>query len=359
MGGRNSKGETTCCGGGGAPATKVALEPAVKVVVTAAGSDVAYSLFPMIARGDMFGPDTPVIIHGLDLDLSAVREKMKAVKMELEDSNFALLQDFQVFTDEQKAFADTDYCVLLTAFPRKEGMQLQDLLEKNKTIFKSMGNVIDAYAKKTVKVLIAGQPSYTNCLLCSGYVANVPKKNFIALSRLDHNRAVGQIAMKAGVSARDVRNMIVWSGGAENLYPDTQKCTVQGKSAEDALKAKGEPRFIKDDLKNVLMQRGDAVVKARKAPSSFSTARAITQQIHDLHCGTPPGEFVSMGVITDGSAYGLPAGLVFSLPVMCKGKGEYEVVKSLKLDVTLEQWLRKTEKLISQEKALIDVIVKT
>lgn len=219
-----------------------------------------------------------------------------------------------------------------------------------------MGNAIDAHAKKTVRVLVSGLPAYTNCLLCAEYVPSVPKENFTALARLDHNRAVGQVAKKAGVPTSDVKNMIVWSGGADMLYTDASSCTIKGKKAEDALKSKDEPRFIKDDLKDVVLQRGDIVVKARKAPSSFSTARAITQQIHDLHCGTATGEFVSMGVITDGSTYGLPAGLVMSLPVKCKGKGEYEVVKSLKLEVPLEQWLRKTEKVISQEKEMIDRI---
>ncbi|XP_078505560.1 malate dehydrogenase, cytoplasmic [Lissotriton helveticus] len=291
----------------------------MRVLVTGAAGQIVYSLLQSIAKGDVFGKEQPITL--LLLDITPMMTAMEGVVMELEDSAFPLLREVIATDKEEVAFKDLDVAVLVGSMPRREGMERKDLLKANVKIFKSQGAALDKYSKKTVKVLVVGNPANTNCLTAAKSAPSIPKENFSCLTRLDHNRAKAQISLKLKVQCDDVKNVIIWGNHSSTQYPDAThaKVKVQGKEV-GVYEAIKDDAYLKGDFISTVQQRGAAVIKARKLSSAMSAAKAICDHLHDIWFGTREGEFVSMGVISDGNSYGIPEDLVYSFPVTIKNK---------------------------------------
>jgi len=327
----------------------VQAQQPLRVAITGVAGQIGYALLPMIANGDMFG-DREVIIQGVDLNIEAVKANMKGIQMELEDGFYPKLKQVKFETDPNLGFKDADVAILLGAFPRKQGMERKELMEKNISIFKTMGTAIEQTASKDIKVLVVGNPANTNCLICSKYAPSIPKKNFSALTRLDHNRAKGQIALKAGVQLNDVKDVMIWGNHSSTQYPDTTHATVGGKSVDQII----SKSWLQKDFVSMIQTRGAAIINARKASSALSAARAITDHMHDWVCGTKvKGELVSMAVFTDGTeGYNIEKGIMYSFPVTCSGNGTYEVKKNLPIDGYSQQKMKETEAELVEEREL-------
>lgn len=320
-------------------------KPAITVTVTGAAGQIGYSLLPMIASGRVFGDDQPVKL--MLLDIPVAEKSLGGSLMELEDGYFPLLESAKGFTgDAAEAFVGCDYAILLGAFPRKQGMERKDLMEKNVAIFRDMGQALQKSASPDTKVLIVGNPANTNCRMCAEYAPKIPKQNFFAMTRLDHNRVIGQVALKAGVSHADVRNVIIWGNHSSTQFPDVSNGTVQGKPIEQVL---GADTF-KGDFIKMIQTRGAAVIAARGASSALSAARAAADHVKSLFQGTAPGEFVSMGVWSEGGKYGITDGLYYSVPCRCLGNGKYEVVGDLPMNDFSKQMMKTTETELLEER---------
>lgn len=331
----------------------------IRVAITGVAGQIGYALLPMIANGDMFGPDQEVIIQGVDLNIEAVRENLKGIQMELDDGSYGLLKQVIFTTDPNVAFRDADVAILLGAFPRKQGMERKDLMEKNISIFKTMGTAIEKNASKNIKVLVVGNPANTNCLVCSEFAPSIPKQNFTALTRLDHNRARGQIALRAGVQLPDVKGVMIWGNHSSTQYPDVNHGTIQGKSIASVLAA--DAGWLKNEFIEMIQKRGAAIINARKASSALSAARAITNHVHDWIVGTDSaGEIVSMAVYTNGAdGYGIDKGLIYSFPCVCRGGGSFDIVKNLPIDDLSREKMKVTERELIEERELAFQITKS
>ncbi|XP_036402512.1 malate dehydrogenase 1Ab, NAD (soluble) [Megalops cyprinoides] len=302
----------------------------IRVLVTGAAGQIAYSLLYSIAKGDVFGKDQPLIL--VLLDIPPMLPVLEGVVMELQDCALPLLREVIPTDQEEVGFKDLDAAILVGSMPRKEGMERKDLLKANVAIFKSQGAALEKYAKKTVKVLVVGNPANTNCLIAAKSAPSIPKENFSCLTRLDHNRARSQVAMRVGVPADSVKNVIIWGNHSSTQYPDIHhaKVNVQGKemAAFDAVK---DDCWIKGDFISTVQQRGAAVIKARKLSSAMSAAKAICDHMRDIWFGTPEGEYISMGVYSNGNSYGVPDDLIYSFPVMIKDKS-WKIVEGLEIN---------------------------
>ena len=228
-------------------------------------------------------------------------------------------------TDVNEAFTDIDYCIMLGAFPRKQGMERKDLLKMNAGIFKTQGAALNTLAKKTVKIVVVGNPANTNALLAKSAAPDLPAEAFSALTRLDHNRAKGQVALKCGVSVDKVKNTIIWGNHSSTQYPDVNHATVDGKPVRATV---GDDAYLNGEFVTCIQKRGAAIINARKLSSALSAAAAIRDHMRDWVLGTPEGEFVSMGVWSTGKGYGIPEGLIYSYPVTCSN-GTYKVVEGV------------------------------
>jgi len=319
------------------------MEPKI-VVITGAAGQIGYSLTPLVAKGLMLGPNHPVILHLLEIPEAL--PALHAIAMELEDCAYPLLRGVVCTADPHVAFKDADYVLFVGAFPRKEGMERKDLIGKNAEIFSSQGKILDHVAKKTVKVVVVGNPANTNCLITLKHAPSIPKENFTCLTRLDHNRAIGQLALKAGKSAGDVKRPIIWGNHSSTQYADARFATIDGKPATEVL----DKAWLEDEFITTIQQRGAAVIKARKASSAFSAANAIIDHMHDWVLGTAEGQWVSMGIPTDGS-YGILDELVFSFPVTVKD-GKISVVKDLEVNDFAKAKLEITKKELLEEKTM-------
>ncbi|KAF5896634.1 malate dehydrogenase, cytoplasmic-like [Clarias magur] len=302
----------------------------LRVLVTGAAGQIAYSLLFGIAKGDVFGKDQPISL--VLLDITPMLPALGGVVMELQDCALPLLKEVIPTDKEEVAFKDLDAAILVGSMPRKEGMERKDLLKANVAIFKSQGAALDKYAKKTVKVLVVGNPANTNCLIAAKSAPSIPKENFSCLTRLDHNRAMAQVAIRCGVPANSVKNVIIWGNHSSTQYPDAHhgKVNVGGKevTAYDAVK---DDNWLNGDFISTVQQRGAAVIKARKLSSAMSAAKAICDHMRDLWSGTAEGEFVSMGVYSTGNSYGVPDDLIYSFPVTIKGKS-WKIAEGLSID---------------------------
>ncbi|XP_045170875.2 malate dehydrogenase, cytoplasmic-like [Mercenaria mercenaria] len=291
----------------------------IKVVVTGAAGQIGYALVGSVVKGEVFGADQPVIL--VLLDIEPMMGVLEGVVMELKDCAFPLVKEYIPTADYEKAFKDADACMLVGAMPRKEGMERKDLLAANVKIFKGQGEMIDKVAKKTVKIVVVGNPANTNALICSKYAPSIPKQNFSALTRLDQSRAKAQIADRVGVSVGDVSNAIIWGNHSSTQYPDMRHATVNlnGKkmSVPEAVK---DDNWLKNEFIKIVQSRGAAVIKARKLSSAMSAAKATCDHMRDWWMGTQSGEWTSMAVISDGNKYGIPDGLMYSFPVEIKDK---------------------------------------
>lgn len=297
-----------------------------KVLITGAAGQIAYSLAFLVARGEMLGPNVPIILHLLDIPIMS--EALKGIVMELQDCAFPTLKGIVATVNVEEAFTDISYALLVGAFPRKEGMERKDLLKANAAIFKEQGVALDKFARKDVKVVVVGNPANTNALIAMTLAPSIPKQNFSALTRLDHNRAKAQVALRANVPVQEVKNVVIWGNHSSTQYPDVSHGLV---GETPVRKAINDDAWLNGDFIKCVQQRGAEVIKARKLSSAASAAKAIVDHMHDWILGTPEGHYVSMAVYTNGSTYGIQEGLIYSFPVTCKN-GEYKIVEGLSVD---------------------------
>jgi malate dehydrogenase len=297
----------------------------VKVTVTGAAGQIGYALLPRIASGGMLGPDTRVELRLLEIPqaMSAVA----GVVMELEDSAFPLLEGVEITDDPNVAFDGANIALLVGARPRGKGMERSDLLEANGGIFKPQGEAINAHAADDVKVLVVGNPANTNCLIAMSHAPDVPRERFTAMMRLDHNRAKAQLAKKADAHVRDVTCMTVWGNHSATQYPDITHALVGGRPAPELVT---EREWIEKDFIPTVQKRGAAIIEARGASSAKSAASAAVDHVHDWVQGTPEGDWVSMGIPSDGT-YDVEEGLISGFPCRC-ANGEWSIVPDLEID---------------------------
>ena len=294
----------------------------VRVAVTGAAGQIGYSLLFRIASGAMLGPDTKVILQLLEV--TPALGALGGVKMELDDCAFPNLVDVVTTDDANVAFGDADVALLVGAMPRKDGMERSDLLSANGGIFKPQGKAISDNAKKDIKVLVVGNPANTNALIAMHNAPNIDPKQFTAMTRLDHNRAISQLAMKVGKPISSVRKMTVWGNHSTTQYPDLSHCEVDGRNALDLV---NDQQWIEETYIPTVAKRGAAVIKARGSSSAASAANAAIDHVRSWVLGTPQGDWVSMSVPSDGS-YGVPEGIISSFPCTC-ANGKYSIVQGL------------------------------
>lgn len=300
------------------------MKAPVRVAITGAAGQIGYALLFRIASGEMLGKDQPVILQLLDLPQA--QAAVKGVMMELEDGAFPLLAGMIASDDPNVAFKDADYAILVGARPRSKGMERKDLLEANGAIFTVQGKALNDHASRNVKVLVVGNPANTNAYIAMKSAPDLPAKNFTAMLRLDHNRALSQLATKTGKDVAAIENMAVWGNHSPTMYADYRFATIGGESVK---------QMINDDVWNsdvflpTVGKRGAAIIEARGLSSAASAANAAIDHIHDWALGTN-GKWVTMGIPSDGS-YGIPEGVMFGYPVTC-ANGEYTIVQGLEID---------------------------
>jgi malate dehydrogenase len=300
------------------------LSSPVKVTVTGAAGQIGYAILYRIAAGEMLGTDTPV-----HLDLLEIPDAVKAAEgtaMELDDCAFPLLAGIDIHDDPKPAFEGCNIALLVGARPRGPGMERSDLLEANGAIFKPQGEAINAGAADDVKVLVVGNPANTNCLIAMSNAPDVPNERFTAMVRLDHNRAIAQLAKRTGAAVSEITNMTIWGNHSTTQYPDLVNAKVKGKSAWDVV---DDQSWIADDFIPTVAKRGAAIIDARGASSAASAANAAIDHVHDWVLGTPEGDWASMGVPADGS-YDIAEGVISGYPCSCSG-GEWSIVEGLEV----------------------------
>jgi malate dehydrogenase len=297
----------------------------VRVAVSGAAGQIGYSLVFRIASGAMLGPDQPVILQLLEIP--PAMGALDGVAMELDDCAFPLLAGLELSDDPDTAFGAANVALLVGSRPRTKGMERQDLLEANGAIFTGQGHSLNDHAADDLRVLVVGNPANTNCLIAMNSAPDVPGERFTAMMRLDHNRALTQVAQKLGTSINDVSRMTIWGNHSATQYPDLVHCEVPGGTAAEMI---GDQAWLEGDFIPTVQQRGAAIIEARGASSAASAANAAIDHVHDWVAGTPDGDWVSMGVPSDGS-YGVPEGLLCGFPVTC-ADGNYEIVQGLEID---------------------------
>lgn len=319
----------------------------IRVLITGAAGQIAYSLLYQIGKGDVFGHDQPLYLHLLDIP--QMMGVLEGVVMELNDCALPLVKGVVRTADVAEAFKDIDAAFLVGAMPRKEGMERKDLLAANVKIFKVQGEALDKHAKKDVKVLVVGNPANTNALICSKYAPSIPQQNFSAMTRLDQNRAQAQIAAKLGVGIENVKNVYIWGNHSSTQYPDARHASVKQNGKEGKVAdAIGDQTWLQDTFVSTVQKRGAAVIAARKMSSAMSAAKAACDHMRDWWLGTPEGTYVSMGVLSDGS-YGSPAGVIFSFPVSIKNK-QWTILQGLPIDAYSKSKLEQTGEELVEER---------
>jgi len=300
------------------------MKSPVRVTVTGAAGQIGYALLFRIASGSMLGQDQPVILQLLDI--TPAMEALNGVKMELDDCAFPLLSGVICTDDPEVAFKDCDYALLVGARPRGPGMERKDLLEANAAIFGVQGKAINAVASRNIKVLVVGNPANTNALITQRNAPDIDPRQFTAMTRLDHNRAVTQLAQQTGTTVNDIRQMIIWGNHSATQYPDVHHALVKGDAAVSLI----DMDWYQTEFIPTVQQRGAAIIAARGASSAASAANAAVDHMRSWALGTPADDWVSMGVIADGS-YDIEPGLIYSFPCRCQN-GQWEIVQGL--DVT-------------------------
>ena len=316
-----------------------------RVAVTGAAGQIGYSLLFRIANGDMLGKDQPVILQLLEIDNEKAQKALKGVMMELEDCAFPLLAGMTAHSDPMTAFKDADVALLVGARPRGPGMERKDLLEANAQIFTVQGKALDAVASRDVKVLVGGNPANTNAHIAMKSAPNLPAKNFTAMLRLDHNRALSQVASKTGKAVGDIEKMVVWGNHSPTMYADYRFATVAGQSVKDLI---NDDEWNRNTFLPTVGKRGAAIIDARGASSAASAANAAIDHVRDWVLGTN-GKWTTMGVPSDGS-YGIPEGIVFGFPVTTEN-GEYKIVQGLDIDAFSQERINLTLNELNEERA--------
>ncbi len=315
-----------------------------RIVVTGAAGQICYSLLFRLAKGEVFGAGQPLILQLLDLPQA--QNAVRGVVMELQDCAFPLLADVIVTDDPLIAFRDADAAFLVGSRPRTKGMERSDLLAANAEIFRVQGRALDAVAKRTAKVIVVGNPANTNAAILAGNAPGFPAENITSMIRLDHNRALSQLAEKAGVPVSALEKVVVWGNHSPTMFADWRFATVNGQSLPDLI---GDDAWYREVLIPTVAQRGTAIIEARGASSAASAANAAIDHMHDWIHGTQ-GRWVSMGVPSDGS-YGIPEGIVCGVPVTCSADGRYERVADLPIDEFARRMLDRTIAELSSELA--------
>lgn len=318
------------------------MKQPVRVTVTGAAGQIGYALLFRIASGSMLGDDQPIILQLLDI--TPAMDALQGVKMELDDCAFPLLSDVVCTDDPNVAFKDSDYALLVGARPRGPGMERKDLLEANAAIFSVQGKAINDNASKNIKVLVVGNPANTNALITQRNAPDIDPRNFTAMTRLDHNRAMSQLAEKTGTTVNDVTNMTIWGNHSATQYPDLFNAKVNGKPAIDLI----DQAWYENDFIPTVQQRGAAIIKARGASSAASAANAASDHMRSWALGTEGDDWVSMGVYSDGS-YGIAEGLIYSFPCRCKD-GDWTIVQGVDVGDFSREKMSATEKELAEER---------
>ncbi len=318
------------------------MKQAVRVAVTGAAGHISYALLFRIARGELLGPDQPVILQLLEIPIAM--DALRGVVMELEDCAFPLLQDIVASDDAETAFSDAQYALLVGAKPRGPGMERKDLLQDNAKIFSAQGKALNTAADRDIKVLVVGNPANTNALIAQSNAPDLPRANFTAMTRLDHNRALSQLASKIGVHASHIKQMTIWGNHSATQYPDIHHAVVDGKPALDLVNRE----WMMQEFIPTVQQRGAAIIKARGASSAASAASAAIDHMRTWVMGSDVDDWVSMGIPSDGS-YGIAEGVVYSYPVRCSGAG-YDIVQGLECEDFSKQQMQMTERELRQER---------
>ncbi len=322
------------------------MKPPVRVAITGAAGQIGYQLCFRIAAGDMLGPDQPVILQLLEI--TPALGALEGVVMELNDSALPLLSDVHATDDSEKAFEGADYALLVGAKPRGPGMERKDLLEANAAIFSVQGKALNDHASRDVKVLVVGNPANTNALIAQSAAPDLDPRNFTAMTRLDHNRALAQLAQKTGAHHAKIRKVVIWGNHSSTQYPDIRFAEIDGQSATDLV----DQEWYRNTFIPEVQQRGAAVIKARGASSAASAASAAIDHIRNWAHGTPEGDWVSMAVPADGS-YGIEPGIVYSFPCVC-ANGDYRIVEGLDIDDFSRDRMDATESELRDERQAVE-----
>jgi malate dehydrogenase len=321
----------------------------VRVAITGAAGQIGYQLSFRIASGQMLGPDQPVILQLLEI--APALDALKGVAMELEDCAFPTLAGVIATDQADEAFKDIDYALLVGAKPRGPGMERADLLMGNAQIFSAQGKALNENAKKEAKILVVGNPANTNALIAQQNAPDLNPANFTAMTRLDHNRAMAQLASNTGKHTADVKGMIIWGNHSATQYPDISNCTIAGQAASNT----ADSAWLENEFIPVVQQRGAAIIKARGLSSAASAASAAIDHVHDWALGTPDGEWTSMAVPSDGS-YGIAPGVIYSYPVSCKD-GKYEIVQGLEISDFSRGLMDATDAELREERAAVEELL--
>jgi malate dehydrogenase len=322
------------------------MKSPIRVAVTGAAGQIGYSLLFRIASGSMFGADQPVILHLIEVE--AALPALGGVVMELQDCAFPLLKGINPTSSLDEGFKGVDWALLVGSVPRKAGMERKDLLGINGRIFTGQGQAIAKHAAQGVRILVIGNPCNTNCLIAMKNAPSVAADRWFAMTMLDQNRAVTQIALKAGTETTAVTNLAIWGNHSSTMYPDFYNARVGGKPAIDVI---GDEAWFKETFLPTVQQRGAAIIKARGLSSAASAANAVVDTVRSLTSPTPAGDWFSVAVCSDGS-YGIEKGLIFSYPIRSDGSG-WQIVQGLKLTDFSKARIAATENELKEEKALV------
>jgi len=322
------------------------MKQPVRIAVTGAAGNISYSLLFRLASGGLLGPEQPVILQLLEI--TPALGALEGVVMELNDCAYSTLAGVETSDDPEVAFKDADCAFLVGARPRGAGMERKDLLTANAEIFSVQGKALNAVAGRDVKVLVVGNPANTNALITACNAPDINPRQITAMTRLDHNRAISQLAAKCGSHPSAVRRMIIWGNHSATQYPDLHHALVEGEAALGRV----DPAWMNDDFIPTVQQRGAAIIKARGASSAASAASAAIDHMRTWVLGSAEGDWVSMGVPSDGS-YGVEPGVIYSYPVVCKG-GEYEIVQGLEINDFSREKMQATEQELREERAAVE-----
>jgi malate dehydrogenase len=318
----------------------------VRVAVTGAAGQIGYAILPRLASGEVFGEDTRVSLHLLEI--APALKTLEGVVMELDDCAFPLLDEVVCTDDAGTAFDGINWALLIGSKPRGKGMERGDLIRENGPIFVGQGEALQR-AADDVRVLVVGNPANTNCLIAMSQ-GSIPQERFTAMTRLDHNRAAAQLARKAGFQVADVTNVTIWGNHSATQYPDAENARIKGRSVPEVI---GHVSWLQKDFIEMVQQRGAAVISARGLSSAASAANAAVDHIRSFENATPEGDWVSAAVLSDGS-YGIDPGLVFSFPVRSDGLGGYSIVQGVELSPFAQEKIAVTAQELRDEKAVIE-----
>jgi len=324
-----------------------------RVAVTGGGGQIANSLLFRIASGQMLGYDQPIALH--ILELPEAMAALEGVVMELEDCAFPLLKEIIIGNNPHEVFKGVHYALLVGAKPRGPGMERSDLLKDNGKIFTEQGRALNDAADPDVKVLVVGNPCNTNCLIAMHHAPRIPRENFHAMTRLDQNRAAAQLARKAKADVHQVTNLAIWGNHSSTMVPDFYNAKIKGKPVPEMIP---DMHWLQNDFFTIVQKRGAAIIAARGKSSAASAAHAAIEAIKDLVTPTPPGQWFSTGVYSQGNPYGIDENLIFSFPCRSKGDGKYEIVKNIQLHDFIKNKIKLTEKELLEERQFVQNLLK-